>query len=363
MSAERPIRVGVVGCGEITQVMHLPILHELDAFVPAGLCDLSPQTLSRLGARWGVSATTTDHRELIASPDIEAVLVCTYDHAAVAAEAIAARKHVLVEKPLAFTVDEARSLVVAAEAAGVVAQVGYMKLFDPALERARMRLQEITGLRSITCHNFAGSFARHVPLYTQVRGDDVPASTLDGARKDVAARIAEMLGPERTGYTSLYTLLLMLGSHDLAVLRALFGTPEHVSYARPRGDGQLLAVLEYAGGVPCMLEIGVGASYPWWDEWVAIHGDDECLRIEFPNPYVRYGSTLLRMREALDGGASDRLVAVSNEDPFRREWVEFAACVREGVQTRASFGGALADLELARDIVTAMAPYSDREAA
>jgi predicted dehydrogenase len=363
MSVERPIGVGIVGCGEITQVMHLPILHELDAFVPAGLCDLSALTLSRLGARWGVPATTTDYRELIDSPDVEAVLVCTYDHAAVAAEAIAAGKHVLVEKPMAFTIDEASSLVAAADAAGVVAQVGYMKLFDPALERARVRLQAITGLRSITCHDFAGSFARHVPLYTQVRGDDVPASTLDATRKDVAARIGEMLGPDRAEYTSLYTLLLMLGSHDLAVMRTLFGTPEGVSYARPGGDGRLLAVLEYSGGIPCVLEIGVGTSYAWWDEWIAVHGDDECLRIEFPNPYVRYGSTLLRVREALDGGASDRLVAVSNEDPFRREWVEFAACVREGAQTRASFAGGLADLELARDIVMAMAPSADREAA
>ena len=93
-----------------------------------------------------------------------------------------------------------------------------------------------------------------------------------------------MLGPDRAGYTSLYTLLLMLGSHDLAVLRALFGTPERVLYARARGDGQLLAVLEYADGVPCVLEIGVGTSYAWWDEWVAVHGDDECAADRVPEP-------------------------------------------------------------------------------
>jgi predicted dehydrogenase len=363
VSAQRPIGVGVVGCGEIAQLMHLPILHELDEFVVEGLCDLSAQTLSRLSARWGVAMTTTDHRELIASPDVEAVLVCTYDHAPIVTEAIAGGKHVLVEKPLAFTVDEGSLLAAAAEAAGVVAQVGYMKLFDPALERARERLPAITGLRSITCHDFAGSFARHAALYTQVRGDDVAAATLDAGRQDVAVRIAEMLGPEGSEHASLYTLLLMLGSHDLAVLRALFGQPERVLYAFARGQNQLLAVLEYADGVPCVLEIGVGTSYPWWDEWIAIHGDDEYLRIEFPNPYVRYSSTLLRVREALDGGASDRVVAVSNEDPFRREWVEFAACVRGGARTRAPFADGVADLELARQIVMALSLQPDREAA
>ena len=356
--------MGIVGCGEITQVMHLPILHELDAFVPAGLCDLSAQTLSRLGARWGVPATTTDYRELIASPDVEAVLVCTYDHAAVVAEAIAAGKHVLVEKPLAFTIDEASSLVVAADAAGVVAQVGYMKLFDPALERAQVRLQGITGLRSLTCHDFAGSFARHVPLYTQVRGDDVPASTLDAARKDVAARIGEMLGPDRAGYT--VALHAAADARQPRPGRAAGALRHARTASRMPARGATVSSWRCSSTPAAFRACWRSASarsYAWWDEWIAVHGDDECLRIEFPNPYVRYGSTLLRVREALDGGASDRLVAVSNEDPFRREWLEFAACVREGAQTRASFAGGLADLELARDIVMAMAPSADREAA
>jgi predicted dehydrogenase len=357
MSGENPIGIGIVGCGEITQVMHLPILHELGSLEIAGLCDLSVEVLERLSGRWGVSAVTQDFSELIALPQVEAVLVCTYDHAPVVEAALAAGKHVLVEKPLAFTVEEGRALQASAEAAGVVAQVGYMKLFDPAMEQAQHRVKQIKHLRSITCHDYAGSFARHGELYDQVRGGDVPSEILTATREDVAERIAEMLGPERAGYGDLYTLLLMLGSHDLAVLRGLFGPSPKVLFAQARGDTQLMAVLEYEDGVLCVLEIGVGTSYAWWDEWVSIHGDDESLRIEFPNPYIRYGSTLTRIKQTVDGGASDNLVAVSNDDPFRREWIEFAGCVREGRATRSSFAGAVADLELARDIVAAMAPF------
>jgi predicted dehydrogenase len=359
MSGTEPIGVGIIGCGEITQLMHLPILHELDAFTVTGLCDLSSEVLAQLSKRWGVAATTTDYEQLIALPEVEAVLICTYDHAPVASAAIAAGKHVLVEKPLAFTVDEARSLQAAADAAGIVAQVGYMKLYDPGMERAVERMRQLNGLRSITCHDFAGSFARHLPLYDQVRGSDVPAAILATGRADVAERIGAMLGPERAAYTDLYTLLLMLGSHDLSVLRMLFGAPLRVAFAQARGENQLLAVLEYSDGVPCVLEIGVGTSYPWWDEWVEIHGDDESLRIEFPNPYIRYGSTLIRVKEAFDGGASDNVVVVSNEDPFRREWVDFAGCIREGRQPRSTFAGAVADLELACEIVLAMTPAPD----
>jgi len=361
MNADHRIGVGIVGCGEITQVMHLPILHELESFTIAGLCDLSGEVLGRLSERWGVSTVTQSFEELIALPEVEAVLVCTYDHAPVVAAALAAGKHVLVEKPLAFTAEEGRALAAAAEAAGVVATVGYMKLFDPAMERARERLGQIKRLRTITCHDYAGSFARHGQLYDQVRGSDVPADVIMATRVDVAERIASMLGAERAGYTDLYTLLLMLGSHDLAVLRGLFGSSPQVLFAQARGDDQLLAVLEYEGGVPCVLEVGVGTSYAWWDEWVSIHGDDESIRIEFPNPYIRYESTLTRIKETVSGAASDNVMTVSNEDPFRIEWIEFARCIGEGLATRSSFAGAVADLELARDIVAAMPPGPERE--
>jgi predicted dehydrogenase len=351
-----PIKVGVIGCGEVAQVMHLPVLHELDGFEIAGLCDLSEQTLQYLGRRYGVQVLTTDYRELIATETLDAVVVCTYDHAPVVAEAIAGGRHVLVEKPLAFTPQDGRALQAAAEAAGVIALIGYMKLFDPALARAAERLQSISGVRAITCHDFAGSFARHGSLYTQFRGNDVPPEVLAAAKHDVATRIAEMLGPDHAGYGELYTLLLMLGSHDLAVLRALFGTPERIAFARARGDEQLLAVIEYPGDVPCVLEIAAGTSYEWWDEWVSIHGGAATLRIEFPNPYVRYAPTLLSLREGVDDSASTSVIAVSNENPFRLEWEHFASCIHGSSEIRTPLAGGVADLEVAREIVTAMPP-------
>jgi predicted dehydrogenase len=359
MSVDRPIGVGLVGCGEIAQLLHLPILNELDGFTIAGLCDLSADTVAHLSKRWSVAATTTDFEELIALPEVDAVLVCTFDHVPVVAAALAAGKHVLVEKPLAFTPDEARSLQAAAEAAGVVAQVGYMKLYDPGMELARERVAQLKGVRAVTCHNFAGSFSRHFPLYDRFRGTDVDTAVPAAGQAEVSARIKAMLGSDRAGHADLYSLLLMLGSHDLSVLRALFGPALGVVFAQARGENQLTAVLEYADEVLCVLELGVGTSYPWWDEWVSVTGDDQSLRIEFPNPYIRYGATLLQIKESIAGSASDSTVLVSNEDPFRREWVDFSACIQEGRAPRSTFAGAIADLELARDIVMAMTPVPD----
>jgi predicted dehydrogenase len=353
-AGREPIRVGVVGCGEIAQLMHLPLLQELDEFTIAGLCDFSPGALEYLGDRYRVDLRTTDYRELLAADGIDAVAVCTYDHAPLVAATLAAEKHLLVEKPLAFTPAEARPLVEAAEHAGVVSLVGYMKLYDPAVERAAARIAALEGLRALHVHDFAGRFDRHGALYTQFRAGDVPAPLLAAARDEVERRIAAALGHEHAGYAGLYTLLLMLGSHDLAVLRAVAGPPEGVAFARARGDEQLLAVLDYPGGVPCTLEIGIGTEYEWWDEWLAAYGVREQLRVEFPNPYVRYAPTVLRIREADGTSAAERVVPVSFESAFRREWLHFADCIRTGTAPRTPLSGGAADLELAHAIIVAL---------
>src|SRR6185503_1108437 len=142
---------------------------------------------------------------------------------------------------------------------------------------------------------------------------------LAASRADVSRRIAAALGEEHAGYAALYLLLLGLGSHDLAVLRAVCGAPERVLYAHARGDTQLLAVLEYPGGEPCTLESGLGRSYEWWDEWLAVYGESRELRLEFPNPYLRYATSVLRRREGDDGSAAEHVVHVSHDSSFRRE--------------------------------------------
>jgi predicted dehydrogenase len=351
VNAQAPIRVGVIGCGEIAQIMHLPFLHELPELEIAGLCDLSATVLDQLGDRYGVARRTTDYRELLGWCEIDAVAVCTYDHAPVVAAAIAAGKHLLVEKPLAFTPDEARPLVEAAAASRLVAMVGYMKVYDRAVERAIDEVAGLEGIRALHVHDFAGRFDRYPLLYSQVRGDDVPQDLLAASRAEVAERIAGALGAERAGHARSYWQLLMLGSHDLAVLRAVCGAPERVLFAHARSDTQLLAVLEYPGAVPCTLEIGSGTTYEWWDEWLAVYGESRELRVEFPNPYLRYATSVLRRRVGDDGSAAEQEVQVSHDSSFRREWQHFAACVRGQATVRTPLADGLADLELAMAII------------
>ena len=80
-----------------------------------------------------------DYCELLANPEIEVVSVCvpTTFHHAVVMEAIRHKKHVLVEKPIAFTLTEAEEMIAAAKEAGVILATGHVERFNPAVQKAK----------------------------------------------------------------------------------------------------------------------------------------------------------------------------------------------------------------------------------
>ena len=137
-----PIRVGVIGCGAIAQIMHLPYLRELDdRFEITAICDLSPSLLAYIGDRYAVPRRYRDHHELIADPGVDAVLILSGgDHASVVIEALRAGRHVLCEKPLTYTVANARAVAAAQAECSARLLMGYSVAFDPAVEAIRGEL-------------------------------------------------------------------------------------------------------------------------------------------------------------------------------------------------------------------------------
>src|SRR5438045_154076 len=123
------LKIGVIGCGAIAQVWHLPHLREhWPEFEIRALCDLSQGLLAAVGDEYGVPPERrySDYGEMVKS-DVEAVIVCpSASHAEPSIVAARAGKHVFVEKPMCTTEREAREMVAAADRAGVVLQVGYM---------------------------------------------------------------------------------------------------------------------------------------------------------------------------------------------------------------------------------------------
>ena len=133
------LKVGVVGAGVIAQVMHLNYLRELsDRFEIVALCDISGENAVNNAQRYDISKTFTDWREMLENADIDAVFILTSgSHAPIAIAAAKAGKHVLVEKPMCFSVAEGLEMKAAADEAGVTLMVAYPKRYDPAYERFR----------------------------------------------------------------------------------------------------------------------------------------------------------------------------------------------------------------------------------
>jgi predicted dehydrogenase len=152
MDGER-LRVGMVGYGfmgaahsqawrTVNRVFDLPLHCEMVA-----LCGRDAKKVDAAAARFGWEEAVTDWRELVARDDIDLIDICTPgdSHAEVAVAALAAGKHVLCEKPLANTVEEAERMVEAARdarAAGVRSMCGFNYRRVPAVAYLRQLIED-----------------------------------------------------------------------------------------------------------------------------------------------------------------------------------------------------------------------------
>ncbi|NKB70248.1 MAG: hypothetical protein GKR89_24520 [Candidatus Latescibacteria bacterium] len=111
------VRLGVIGAGGIAAILHLPELAELSQVEVRLVAGRKPERLQRLCQDYGIPAWTQSYDEVVADPQLDAVVVATPHplHVRWAVAALEAGKHVLVQKPLCADLDEADALVAAAE--------------------------------------------------------------------------------------------------------------------------------------------------------------------------------------------------------------------------------------------------------
>lgn len=115
-----PLRVGIIGCGDVALRVHLPALEAAGAQVTRFASKNLADAQAAADAATAEAMATDDWRQLVASPHIDAVDICTPNHlhAEMTMAAIEAGKHVLVESPMALTVRDADSLLKAAARKG-----------------------------------------------------------------------------------------------------------------------------------------------------------------------------------------------------------------------------------------------------
>lgn len=137
----RIVNVGIIGCGGIANGKHMPALKSIPNVRMVAFCDIIKEKAEKAAEKYGEpdAKVYTDYKELIADTEIEVVHVLTPNrsHADITIDSLYAGKHVMCEKPMAKSAEDARRMVEAAKATGKKLTIGYQHRHKAASDYAK----------------------------------------------------------------------------------------------------------------------------------------------------------------------------------------------------------------------------------
>jgi predicted dehydrogenase len=349
------VKIGVIGSGAIAQVHHLPILNDLsEEFEIKVVCDLSPSSSKHAAERFHVPAYETDYRAVLDS-DVDAVLLCHTDpKTEVALAAFNAGKHVFIEKPICFSLEQSDAMIEAQSRAGKVGQTGYMKLFEPAFEAARQEVESMDDIRYVQVNHLHPNNDLHVNQFRVQKFDDIPAEAKEKTAAARKAAIFDALGNVSPEAVRVFGTISGSLIHDLYGLRVLFGRPTRIVNTEVWQDGKAITTtLEFADGIRCVV---TWVDLPEiWDfyETLEVYGSRKRVIVSYASGFSRNQSSLTVHGIDADGTSYKKEPALSWESPFRRELRHFHDSIVNGAENRASLAAARDDISLIIDITKA----------
>lgn len=304
------LRTAVVGVGYLGR-FHAQKYAALPGSRLVAVADGREEARRAVAAELGVAAVA-DHRELLGQVDAVSVVTHTPAHHGIAADFLRAGVHVLVEKPITETVQQARELIDLAAARGCVLQVGHLERFNAAILAAEPHLHDP---RFLECHRLA-------PF--RERGTDV-------------------------------NVVLDLMIHDIDIVQSIVRSPlvSIDAVGTPVFSGEIdiaNARLRFANG--CVANVTASRVSLKTERKLRIFQDDAYLSMDLQQKVL----TVIRKRPA-DAAPGPLPVSIEEQsfeqgDALRSEIESFLACVREGRRPVVSGEDGLAALETASRITT-----------
>jgi predicted dehydrogenase len=356
MSTTPRLKIGLIGSGLIAQVMHLHHLRELaDRFEVAAICDLSPNLRNSVGDAYGIPQRFERWEDLVAEP-LDAVMILTSgSHAAQAIAASEAGRHVFVEKPMCFSVEEGLGMIRAARKAGRTLMVGYNKRYDPAYERLQADLGQIGEIRFARVTTLESPFQPYVAHYPLLKGGDLPADVVARLRAADDRNLDAALGPVDPLTRRVFRWVLLDSLvHELNAIRGLLGEPDRLDFAQLRERGVSL-VLAF-GDVECAINwVDLEDGIARYRMEFAFYAANRQATLAFPSPFLRNEPTQLILEGGTPGTAQswETVETVSYDESFKRELLHFHACVVGNAEPRTSGLDSLRDIALCQAIVKA----------
>lgn len=251
---DRLLRIGVLGCGPIAQFAHFDACRKARNAELYGICDASAELRERMAQVHRPRVVYSNYDAMLADPQVEAIIVAVADefHVPLCLQAIAANKHVLVEKPLGTNVEQCEQLRGRLKGKSLVVQVGNNRRFDPGIAFAQRFIKDRLGERM----GFKAWYYDSVYRYTMTDNlQPIPYHSADAKRPE---------GDPKANRARYY--LLTHGSHLVDTARLLGGD---ISAVRARhlerfGAHSWFVSLDFADG-----------SMGHIDMTIAVRGDFE----------------------------------------------------------------------------------------
>lgn len=318
------LRAAVIGVGAMGR-HHARVYHELSSTELVGVADPDPASADFVRRRLGVAVFDSHERLLDAlRPDIVSVCVPTGMHLAVARSCAGAGAHLLVEKPIAATLEEGRALIDAAAEAGVRLMIGHVERFNPAILELRRRLGE-RALGRV----FEIRARRMGPFPARIRDVgvivDLAAHDLDVMRwlvgDEVVRVYAETARRIHTEHEDLFSGLLRFRGGEIGALGINWLTPTKVRELAVTGERGMF-VADYLAQTLRFYENVAADSH--WETFGVLQGVGE--------------------------GNMTQLF-IERREPLAAELAAFAASAAEGTEPPVTGRDGLAALALARALV------------
>lgn len=347
-----PLKVGLIGLGEVAQLMHLPLLADDPRFSIAAVTDVSPSLVNYVATRYGVPTRHPDAGSLLADTTLDAVFILTPDHlhADLLAKAIHSGKHVFIEKPACLTAAQLEPILVLPRRAGQVVFVGYMRRFSRAFLELKKRLPPLEAIRHVRIRDII----REAPFFVAqtrnvFRPNDVSSDVIAEGRARTQAMLRSVMGEDcPPDALRAYQVLTGLSSHSFSAMRDLLGSPKAVRHATQHNGETVIALFDY-GHFTALYEAVID-DVSRFDAGIEVLTQTQQFKLNYDTPYIRNLPTRLEITTSTSTETGTEIVGPIYEDPFRVELGAFLDSVVNGTPNKTSLEDSLQDLRLFAEV-------------
>jgi predicted dehydrogenase len=345
------LRIGYVGCGHLAQLVHIPnLMAATDRCELSAIAEVRPRLARQVAEHWRIPRVHASHRELAADREIDAVVVSGHwaTQGDIAMDLLAAGKDVLMEKPMAASVEQGERIVATARASGRRLMVAYMKRYDAGnvLLKATLHRCRADGslgrLRYVRNQAILGDWT--AGLTGAYFGTDEPHPP---GTDHWPSWLPEAHRPGYFGYIQQYT-------HNINFLRWLLDaspgtvTPRAV-ILDPHDGLSGVTVLDVGGTLVCVESGGMRCHE--WNERTSFFFDHGAIESSMFTLLLRNVPSTVEIYAKSEGATRTELFPADGRTwAYRNEVDHFLDCLASGAPFRSSAEDALEDVRVLEQI-------------